>query len=112
MGRPELAPLRVWASAINNLYLANRLSPDVGATLAQALETAGYKRVRAGWSECRSDELMIENMIMFYEEVHDRLQALGILTAQEIEQQGEQLRALSPSSLPAAWGIHRVACET
>jgi ubiquinone/menaquinone biosynthesis C-methylase UbiE len=111
-GRQELAPLRVWAVAINNLYLANRLSPDVGASLAQTLHTAGYQNVRSGWSECRSDELMIENMIMFYEEVHDSLQALGILTAQEIEQQCRQLRTLSPSSLPAAWGIHRAACET
>jgi len=110
--RPELAPLRVWAIAINNLYLANRLSPDVGATLAQTLATAGYPHVCSGWSECRSDELMIENMIMFYEEVHDQLQALGILTAQEIEKQCNQLRTLTPSSLPAAWGIYRVACET
>jgi ubiquinone/menaquinone biosynthesis C-methylase UbiE len=111
--RPELlAPLRFWAIAINNLYLANRLSPDVGASLARTLETAGFQRVRAGWSECRSDNLMIENMIMFYEEVHDQLQSLGILTAQEIEEQCNRLRALSPNSLPAAWGIHRVACET
>jgi ubiquinone/menaquinone biosynthesis C-methylase UbiE len=29
-GRPELAPLRVWAFAINQLYLANRLSPTSG----------------------------------------------------------------------------------
>jgi trans-aconitate methyltransferase len=42
-GRTELAPLRIWASAINQLYLARRISPDVGATL----ETAGYRRVRA-----------------------------------------------------------------
>jgi len=111
--RPELlAPLRFWAIAINNLYLANRLSPDVGASLARTLETAGFQRVRAGWSECRSDNLMIENRIMFYEEVHDQLQSLGILTAQEIEEQCNRLRALSPNSLPAAWGIHRVACET
>jgi ubiquinone/menaquinone biosynthesis C-methylase UbiE len=111
-GRPELAPLRYWAIAINNLYLANRLSPDVGASLAQTLATAGFQNVRSGWSECRSDNLMIENMIMFYEEVNDQLQALGILTAAEIEEQCAQLRALAPTSLPAAWGIYRVACET
>src|SRR5205807_2100953 len=62
--RPELAPLRVWAIAINQLYQASRLSPDVGATLARTLETADYRRVRAGWSECRSDRLTIENMLM------------------------------------------------
>src|SRR5207253_153238 len=43
-GRPELEPLRVWAIAINQLYEASRLSPDVGATLARTLETAGYRR--------------------------------------------------------------------
>src|SRR5262249_61200160 len=78
-GRPELAPLRVWAVAINQLYLANRLSPAVGASLARTLELAGYQRVRADWAECRSDQMMIENMLMFYDEVRDRLEEVGIL---------------------------------
>jgi SAM-dependent methyltransferase len=111
-GRPELAPLRVWAVAINQLYLANRLSPDVGASLARTLETAGYRQVRAAWSECHSDALMVENMLMFYDEVKGRLQALGILTAAAIDEQQSLLRALSPESLPSAWGIHRVACTS
>jgi ubiquinone/menaquinone biosynthesis C-methylase UbiE len=110
-GRRELAPLRVWATAINQLYEVNRLSPDVGATLARTLEAAGYHNVRAGWSECRSDDLMIENMLMFYDEVRDRLQAAGILTAAEIDEQQKLLRALSPQSLPPAWGSHRVTCQ-
>ena len=110
-GRPELAPLRVWAVAINNLYLANRISPAVGATLARTLELAGYRNVRAAWSECRSDGLMVENMLMFYDEVRDRLGALGILTAAEVEEQQRLLRALSPDGLPAAWGAHRVVCD-
>src|SRR5437660_1578982 len=66
-GRPELEPLRVWAVAINHLYEANRLSPDVGATLARALEAAGYRRVRGDWFEGRSDGPAIENMLMFYD---------------------------------------------
>jgi ubiquinone/menaquinone biosynthesis C-methylase UbiE len=110
-GRPELAPLRVWAFAINQLYLANRLSPDVGASLARTLQTAGYRNVRADWSACRSDAMMVENMLMFYDEVRERLAALGILTADEVTRQQEALRALTPESLPPAWGIHRVACE-
>jgi ubiquinone/menaquinone biosynthesis C-methylase UbiE len=110
-GRPELAPLGVWAVAINNLYLANRISPDVGATLAQALKTAGFANVRGDWSECRSDGLMIENMLMFYDEVRDRLESLGILSAAETAEQQRLLRALTPDRLPAAWGIFRVACE-
>ena len=110
-GRAELEPLRVWAVAINQLYQPSRLSPDVGATLARALEAAGYHRVRAGWSECRSDPLAVENMLMFYEEVQDRLVSLGILTAEEIERQQGLLRALPAGGLPAVWGTHRVVCE-
>jgi ubiquinone/menaquinone biosynthesis C-methylase UbiE len=110
-GRPDLAPLRVWAIAINQLYQAIRLSPDVGATLARALELAGWQRVRADWSECRTDALAVENMLMFYDEVSARLQALGILTAAEVEEQQRLLRALPAEGLPAVWGIHRVACE-
>jgi ubiquinone/menaquinone biosynthesis C-methylase UbiE len=111
-GRPELAPLQVWPIAINNYYQANRLSPAVGASLAQTLETAGYRRVRSSWSECRSDAMMVENMLMFYDEVRDRLIAQGILTAEELDRQQAQLRALAPESLPAAWGMHLVACES
>src|SRR5262249_37987941 len=86
-GRPELAPLGVWATAINQLYQASRLSPDVGASLARTLETAGYRRVRADWSECPSDGLTVENMLMFYDEVRGRLEAAGILSAAEVERQ-------------------------
>jgi ubiquinone/menaquinone biosynthesis C-methylase UbiE len=110
-GRPELAPLRVWAFAINQLYLASRLSPDVGATLAQSLATAGYRNVRADWTECPSDTLAVENMLMFYDEVRDRLVGLDILSTEQIEQQQRLLRALIPVDLPPAWGIHRVAGE-
>jgi ubiquinone/menaquinone biosynthesis C-methylase UbiE len=106
-GRPELAPLGVWATAINHLYELNRLSPDVGASLARTLETAGYQNVRGGWSECQSDERMIENMLMFYDEVRDRLAALKILTVEQVEDQQRLLRELKPESLPAAWGMHR-----
>jgi ubiquinone/menaquinone biosynthesis C-methylase UbiE len=110
-GRPELLPLRVWAIAINTLYLANRISPAVGATLARTMELAGYRRVRSAWSECRSDGLMVENMLMFYDEVRERLESLGILTAAEVEEQQRLLRELPVEGLPAAWGAHRVVCE-
>jgi ubiquinone/menaquinone biosynthesis C-methylase UbiE len=109
--RPELEPLRTWALAINQLYAANRISPAVGATLARTLTLAGYRNVREEWAEAASDRLTIENMLMFYEEVRDRLQTLGILTAEEIGRQQQLLRNLTPESLPPAWGTFRVACE-
>jgi ubiquinone/menaquinone biosynthesis C-methylase UbiE len=110
-GRPELAPLMRWAVAINHLYLANRISPDVGATLAQTLASAGYSQIRSAWAECRSDAMMVENMLMFYDEVRDRLDALQIMTAAEVAEQQQLLRVLSADKLPPAWGIHRVACQ-
>lgn len=110
-GRPELAPLGVWAVAINQLYQTNRLSPDVGASLARTLATAGYRNVRESWSECRSDELMIDNMVMFYDEVRERLQTAGILSEAQIDEQKRLLTALRSGPLPAVWGIYRVTCE-
>jgi ubiquinone/menaquinone biosynthesis C-methylase UbiE len=106
-GRPEVAPLRVWAIAINRLYQASGVSPDVGANLARTLEAAGFQGVCAAWSECRSDAAMVENIRMFYDEVRERLQALSILSAEEVEQQQQLLRTL-PADLPAAWGTYRV----
>ncbi len=110
--RPELAPLHVWAIAINHLYLARRISPAVGASLARTLEVAGYQRVRSEWAECPTDEQTIENMLMFYEEVRDRLPELGILSADEIGQQERLLRDLPRTMLPAVWGTHRVVAES
>jgi ubiquinone/menaquinone biosynthesis C-methylase UbiE len=110
-GRPELAPLGVWASALNQLYLARRLSPAVGASLDHALETAGYRNVRAEWSECPADGPAVENMVMVYDEIREPLQSLGILTGAEIDEQQRLLRALPTDALPAVWGVYRVAGE-
>jgi hypothetical protein len=110
--RPELVPLHTWSVAINELYLARRISPDVGASQARTLELAGYRSVRNDWTECRSDALMIENMIMFYEEVGPALQELGVLDLEAVARQQHLLSTLSPCSLPAVWGIHRVAAES
>lgn len=109
-GRPELAPLKQWAVAINELYLLNRISPDVGASLARTLEWAGYRNVRAAWSECRSDSMMIENMLMFYDEVRERLEAAGIMTVAEVAEQQRLLRALPAQQLPPVWGLYQVIC--
>ncbi|MCE9530222.1 MAG: methyltransferase domain-containing protein [Planctomycetes bacterium] len=109
--RPEVAPLRVWVTALNHLYLARRISPAVGASLARTVQTAGYLNVREGWSECRSDEMMIENMLMVYDEVRDVLHDLSILTRDEIAEQQRLLKAIPVRDLPPAWGSYRVACE-
>jgi ubiquinone/menaquinone biosynthesis C-methylase UbiE len=111
-GRPELEPLRVWAIAINELYLASRISPAVGATLARTLELAGYRDVREHWMECSTDARAVENMFMFFDEVKDRLISLNILRSEEIGRQQRLLRALPPDQLPPAWGIFRVTCTT
>ena len=110
-GRTELEPLRAWAVTINQLYLARRLSPAVGATLARALEGAGYRNVRAAWEVCRSDQAMVENMLMIYDEVRGPLTSLGIMTAEEVQRQQELLRAAHAESLPPAWATFRVAGE-
>jgi len=111
-GRAELAPLRVWGMMMNQLYLSRRISPAVGATLGRAMETAGYERVRSEWFECPTDALVIENMIMCYDEVRDVLQTLNILTASEVDEQTRLLRELSGQTLPAVWGAFRVTAET
>ncbi len=110
-GRTELEPLRVWAVAINQLYLANRISPDIGATMAQTLELAGFRGIQAAWSECPTSAFAIENMLMFYDEVRERLESLGILSAVEIDRQQRLLRELDPATLPAVWGSYRVVCK-
>jgi ubiquinone/menaquinone biosynthesis C-methylase UbiE len=110
-GRPELAPLHVWNMALIQLYQANRISPDIGATMAHALELAGYRGVRTTWLELRPDELMIENMVMVYDEIRDRLVTLEILSAAEVEEQKRLLRALKIGALPAVWATFRVVCE-
>ena len=54
---------------------------------------------------------MVENMIMVYDEVRERLTTLGIMTADEIARQQKLLRAGHVESWPPAWATFRVACE-
>lgn len=111
-GRAELAPLRVWGTMMNQLYLSRRISPSVGATLGRAMEAAGFTDVRSAWFECTTDDSVIENMTMCYDEVREALQTLGIQTAAEIDEQVRLLRALSGEPLPAVWGAFRVVGKT
>ncbi len=54
---------------------------------------------------------MVENLLMFFDEVRDRLIELNILGAEQIDEQQRRLRELQAESLPPAWGIYRVVCE-
>jgi ubiquinone/menaquinone biosynthesis C-methylase UbiE len=110
-GRPELESLLVWAKAINDLYQLSRLSPAIGATLGRTLELAGCIDVRSTWADFLSDALVIENMILIYDEIRGRLESLGVMTGPEIERQQQLLKALPIGSLPAAWGMFRVTCQ-
>jgi SAM-dependent methyltransferase len=109
--RPDLAPLVVWARAINQLYQARRISPAVGVTLGAAMTAVGYRRVRTKWFESPFDADMIDNMVMFYDEVRQPLESYGIMTADEIDRQQGQLKTFSVESLPPAWGVHTVTAE-
>ena len=106
-GRPELAVLRVWAEGISRFYQASGLSPEIGASLPWALDAAGYREIRHGATECPTDETVIENLLLYYDEIRERYLKLGIMTAEEIEEQKRQLRALPSENLPAVWGIYR-----
>lgn len=112
-GSPELAPLLVFARTINELYLAWRISPAVGASLAPAMQDAGFSDVRHAWHPFATDESVLENMRMIYDEVRDTFDSLGILAAAEITTQQELLAALVPrvGSLPPVWGLHQVTAE-
>ena len=107
-GRPELAVLRVWAEGISRFYQSSGLSPAIGATLAWALEAAGYHDVHLHTSECPTDETVIENLLLYYDEIREKYETLGIMTAKDIEQQKQQLLALPAGTLPAVWGIYWV----
>ncbi|HEY2909203.1 MAG TPA: methyltransferase [Gemmataceae bacterium] len=109
-GHEELEPLRVWATVINELYLIRRISPCVGATLATAFTDAGCCNVQAAYAEFPCNDLVIDNMIMFYDEVGATLEKLGIITRAECARQQGLLKQV-PLGAPAVWGVHLVSCE-
>ncbi|HEY3963856.1 MAG TPA: methyltransferase [Planctomycetaceae bacterium] len=108
-GRTELAVLRHWAEGISRFYQASGLSPEVGATLSWALEAAGFRNVVVHSSECPTDDTVIENLLLYYDEIRDNYLKLGIMTSAEIDEQKRRLRALPVGNLPAVWGVYRVS---
>ena len=107
-GHPELEPLLVFSKVINDLYAAWRISPAVGASLAPALAETGYSNVRHAWHPFATDESVLENMRMIYDEVRETLVSLGILASNEIDQQQLLLGTLKVGALPPVWGLHQV----
>ncbi len=106
-GCHELAPLKVFAKVINDLYAAWRISPAAGASLAQAMQDANFGDVRHVWHPFATDWSVLENMQMIYDEVRDTLVSLNILTAAEIDEQKKLLAKLGWGR-PPVWGLHQV----
>jgi hypothetical protein len=102
---------RRWAEGISRYYQACGLSPTIGATLARTLEAAGYESVACEWFECPMDANGIENMLLYYDEIRERYQSLGIMTATEIERDQQILASLDTSDVPAVWGMYCVTCR-
>lgn len=111
-GHSELAPLATWAMALNRLYLSRQISPDVGASMAAALQTAGYRNVQSRWRDFPSDGVVIENMILVYDEIREVIDRLGILSAEAVYAEQQKLRSLPPGPRPAVWGVHSVTAVT
>ena len=86
------------------------LSPSIGATMALALRTAGYSDVNYWWTETPVDETIIENMLLFYEEVREKYCSMGIMTKEQIDEQKLRIASLPADGLPAVWGTHCVTC--
>jgi len=107
-GRPELAVLRLWAEGIIRFYEVTGLSPQVGATMGWTLEAAGYQNVRVRTSQSPTDETVIENLLLYYDEIREKYQTLGIMTSDEIDRQKEQLRSLDRTRLPSVWGVYGI----
>jgi ubiquinone/menaquinone biosynthesis C-methylase UbiE len=110
-GRTELAVFCRWAEGISRYYQACALSPTIGATLARTLEEAGYEDVVCEWFECPMDANGVENMLLYYDEIQDRYESLGIMTSAEIERDKRQLAALDTRHVPAVWGMYCVTCR-
>jgi ubiquinone/menaquinone biosynthesis C-methylase UbiE len=111
-GRSELAVLRRWAEGISRFYQACGISPDAGATLGWAMKAAGFQNVSVHSAECPTDETVIENLLLYYDEIREKYVQLGIMTSDEIDLQKRQLRELATGNLPAAWGVHWVSANS
>ena len=110
-GHPQIAPLRHWNEGIVRYYQARNLSPDIGAMLPQVFESAGYRAITHRYHGFPLDRDVIENAIMYYEEVSDKYVEMGIMTPDEIEEQTRFFASAQEDPKCSIWGLHFVACK-
>lgn len=106
--RPELWPFRRWAEDLSRFYMANGISPCIGATLRWALEASGYQNVRERRLVTPTEATVIENFDLYYDEVRESYVQSGLTTHEEIDRLQKQLRALPIDDLPPVWGVYCV----
>jgi SAM-dependent methyltransferase len=106
-GQTNLAVLRRWAEGIVRFYQGCGLSPEVGASLCWSLSAAGFQDVIVNSSECLTDATVVENLLLYYDEIRERYIQMEIMTGAEIDEQQRLLRELPQMKLPAVWGIYR-----
>ena len=109
--RPELWPLRRWAEDISRFYMANGISPSIGATLGWAMDAAGFREVREHRRATPTDASVIENFLLYYDEVRSSYVEAGLTTGEEIDRLQAQLRALPQEGLPPVWGVYCVTAR-
>ena len=109
-GRTEMTPLRVWAEGIIRFYTLRDLSPAIGSIMHLAFEAAKCRDIQSWWHENPTDDSVLENMLLYYDEVRDKYGSMGIMTSEEIDEQQAAVRALT-SGLPAVWGVHCLTCR-
>lgn len=107
--RPELWPLRTWAEDISRFYMVHGLSPCIGATLRWAMEASGFREVREHRLVTPTDASVIENFLLYYDEVRHPYVEAGLTTDEEIDRLQARMRELPLEGLPPVWGVYCVS---
>ena len=111
MGNSDLTVLREWAEGIVRYYHACGLSPEIGSNLCWSLSAAGFQNVIVHSSECPTNSTVVENLLLYYDEIRDQYIRLKIMTGDEIDDQKRRLQALPTTTLPAVWGMYRAMAD-
>ena len=111
-GRKELAPLRHWAEGIVRYYQVRGLSPEIGASLPQVLDYVGFQNIASAYHDFPVDQDVIDNALLYYDEIGANYMDLGIMTAEEIGEQKRYFASLQGAECAecAMWGMHYATC--